>query len=137
MERTPNRKKIEIELQLRREHAIRKARNSHVSDGSHGGGKTDIGSPSSRVSHMGEDRGLLKRMDGLEESMKLIMAALNIEGMENRRTTKEDVGATGGNTYTGNLMKDNTDVESYINCTQPNAMEDEVIVGVRISMKVG
>ena len=119
------------------QHFERSLHFDHVSDGSHGGGKVDLGSPSSRVSHMGEDRGLLKRMEGLEESMMLIMVALNIGGMENRRTTNEDVGAAGGNTHTGNLVKDSTNVEPYINCTQPDAMEDEVIVGARIAVKVG
>ena len=137
LERAPTRSDIEMELKLRREDAARKAGKSHVSDGSRGVGIADYGSPSSRVSHMGEDRGLLKRMEGLEESMKLIMAALNIGGMENRRTTNEDVGAAGGNTHTGDVVKDSTDVEPYIDCTQPDAMEDEVIVGARIAEKVG
>jgi hypothetical protein len=72
-----------MELQLRRKDAIRKTGNNHISDGSCERGKTDLGSPSSRVSHMGKDRDLLKRMDGLEENMKLIMTILNIRGVEN------------------------------------------------------
>ena len=68
--------------------------------------------------------------------MKLIMTALNIGGMENRRTTNEDGGAADGSTHTRNLVKNNTDVDPYINCTQPNTMEDEVIMGVRIAVKV-
>jgi hypothetical protein len=49
-----------MELQLRGKDAIRKVRKNHMSDGSRGDDKADLGSPSSRVSHMGEDRGLLK-----------------------------------------------------------------------------
>ena len=63
--------------------AIRKAGKSHMSDGSRGASKVDLGSPSSRVSHISEDQILLKRMEGLEKSIKLIMTALNIGGMEN------------------------------------------------------
>ena len=44
-------------------------------------------------------------------SMKLIMAALNIGRMENRRTTNKNVRAVGGNTHIENLVKYNTDVE--------------------------
>ena len=128
---TPTRSEIEMELQLRRDHAIRNIGKSHVLDGSCRGDKADLGSSSSRVSHIGKDHDLLKRMDGLEESMKLIIAALNIKGMENRKTTNEDVGAAGENIYTGNLMNDNTDVEPYINCTQPDAMKNDVIVVLR------
>ena len=80
---------------------------------------------------MGEDRGLLNRMDGLDESMKLIMTTLNIGGMENQRTTNEDIGAVGGSIHTGNL------VNELINCTQPDPMKDEVIVGAKIAVKVG
>jgi len=65
------------------------------------------------------------------------MTALNIGGMENRRTINEDVGAAGGSTHMGNLVKDSTYIEPYINCTQPDAMEDEVIVDARIAAKVG
>ena len=117
MERAPTREEIEVELQLRRGIAIRKARKNHMSDGSRGVDKVDIGSPSRRVSHMGEDWGLLKRMDGLEESMKLIMPALNIGGMENQRPRDLDVGVVGRNTYTGNLVNDSTNVEPHIDCT--------------------
>jgi len=137
LERTPTLEEIEVELQLRKDDAIRKAGKSHMSDGSRGGGKVDLGSPSSLVSHMGEDRGLLKRMDGLQESMKLIMTTLNIGGVENRRTRNEDVGTTSRSTHTGNLVKDNTDVESYINCTQPKMMKDDVIVDARTAVKMG
>ena len=35
-----------------------------------------------------------------------------------------------------NLVRDNTNVEPYINCTQPDAMEDEVIVGAKIVVKI-
>jgi hypothetical protein len=76
-------------------------------------------------------------MDGLEESMKLIMATLNIEGMKNRNIINEDVGAAGESTHTENLVNDSTDVKPYINCTQPDAMEEEIIVNVKIAAKVG
>ena len=113
-----------------------KADKTHVSDGSRGGGKVDLGFPSSCVSHMGEDRGLLERMDGLEKNMKLIMTALNIGGMENRWTTNEDVGAAGRNSHTENLVNNNTNVEPYINSTQPDVTEDEIIIGAKIVVKV-
>lgn len=87
-----------------------------MSDGSHEGDKAGIGSSSSRVTHMGNDQGLLKQMDGLEESIKLIMTTLNIRGVENRRTRNKDVGTARGSTYTKNLVNDSTDVEPYINC---------------------
>jgi hypothetical protein len=45
---------------------------------------------------MDENRGMLKQMDEFKESMKLIMAALNIGGVENRKTKNEDIGAIGG-----------------------------------------
>jgi len=60
-----------MELYIRREDVIRKARKSHMSDGSRGGGKADLDFPSRRVFYMGEDRGVLKRMYGLEENMEL------------------------------------------------------------------
>jgi len=65
------------------------------------------------------------------------MAALNIGGMEMQITRNEEVGAAGGSTYTENLVKDSTDVEPYVNCTHPDVMEDEVILGARIAVKVG
>ena len=58
------------------------------------------------------------------------------KAVENWRTSNEDVGATGGNTHMENLVRDNTNVEPYINCTQPDAMEDEVIVGAKIVVKI-
>ena len=130
LERAPTRSDIEMELKQRRDDAARKAGKSHVSDGSRGGAKADVGSPSSRVSHMGEDRGLLARMEGLEESMKLIMAALNIGGKENRKNTNEDIGAGAGYNLTGNLVNESSDVEPIIVCTQTYAMEDEVFMKV-------
>ena len=107
-----------------------------MSDASRGGGKIDLGSPSSHVSHVDEDRGLLKRMDVLEENMKLIMTALNIGGVKNRITRNKDVGVAGESTYTENLVKDRIDVEPHIDWTQPILKEDEVIVDVRIVVRV-
>jgi hypothetical protein len=44
-----------------------------------GGSRIDRGSLSSRQSKMGSDRDIHKRIDGLEENMKLILAALKID----------------------------------------------------------
>jgi hypothetical protein len=74
-----------MELQLRREDVIQKAGKSHMSNGLHGGSKANLGSPSSRVSYMGEDRGVLKRMDVLEESIKL-KRLRQLAGVGNKRT---------------------------------------------------
>ena len=93
LERASTRSDIEMKLKQRREDAVWKAGKSYMSDDSRRGAKADVGSPSSRVFHVDEDRGLLKQMEGLEESMKLNMAALNIGGMKNRKNTNEDIGA--------------------------------------------
>ena len=74
------------ELQSRREEAKRRANTSHMSSGSRGKARVDLSSPLSRVSNAGDDRDLHKRMLGLEESMKLIMVALKIGGVEITQT---------------------------------------------------
>ena len=53
---------------------------------------------------MDEDQDLLKRMDGLEESMKLIMIALNIGGADNWRSRNE------------NPVKNNTPTKPHNEC---------------------
>ena len=61
-----------------------------------GGSRYDRGSLSSRQSKMGSDRDIHKRMDGLEENMKLILAALKIEhgGSVPPPTVEPGAGAT-------------------------------------------
>lgn len=51
-----------------------------MSDVSRRGGRINHSSPSSRVSNTGENWDLHKQLEGLDESMKLIMDALNIGG---------------------------------------------------------
>jgi hypothetical protein len=61
-----------------------------------GGSRYDRGSLSSRQSKMGSDRDIHKRMDGLEENMKLILVALKIEqgGSAPPPTVEPGAGAT-------------------------------------------
>lgn len=89
MKRAPICKEIEAELQLRTGDGIKRIGRSHMFDTSRGGGKIDHTSPSSCVFNMGEDRNLFKWMDELEESMKLIVATLNIGGVDNQVTIKK------------------------------------------------
>lgn len=84
-----------------------------MSDASHGRGKINQSSLSSRVSNMCEDQNLLKRMHGLEESMKLIMAALNIGGVDNQGAKNENFGALVGSSIVENLVKDNTHAKPH------------------------
>lgn len=51
----------------------------------------DVSSPSSFVSNADENRDLHKRMFGLKESIKLIIAALKIREVESRDITKENI----------------------------------------------
>ena len=90
MERPPTRSEIEAELQSRREKATRRA-GSHISDGSRGGARVDLSSPSSRISNAGADHDLHKRMLGLEENMKLILSALKIGGLETTESVKNNL----------------------------------------------
>ena len=92
MERAPTRLEIEAEFQSRREDAKRRADTNHMSSGSQGGARVDLSSPSSRVSNADEDCDLHKRMLGLEESLKLIMAALKIGGVETTQTMEDNIG---------------------------------------------
>ena len=62
-----------------------------MSSGSRGGARLDLDSPSSRVSNVGENRDLHKRMLGLEESIKLIMAALKIGNVGSTQTMSDNI----------------------------------------------
>ena len=128
LERVPTRSEIEAELQLRREDATRRGGKSHLTDGSRGGGKVGLSSPSSRVSNAGEDQDLYKRMLGLGENMKLIMAALKIEGVDSRDTTKEDIEAVGGASNVENPSKEIASADIQKECLQLELQENEVIV---------
>ena len=64
---------------------------SHMSSGSRGGARVDLDSPSSRVSNQGENRDLHKRMLGLEESIKLIMATLKIGNVGSTQTVEDNI----------------------------------------------
>lgn len=85
---------------------------------------------------MDEDRNLLKRMDELEESMKLIVATLNIGGVDNQGTIKENFEALGGNNYVENPMKDNALAEPHNKCVQQKLKENKVIVGTVIAERM-
>ena len=59
-----------------------------MSSASHGGSRVDRSSPSSRVSNMEQDQDLHTRMARLEESMKLVLVALNIGQVEPTRIAR-------------------------------------------------
>ena len=124
----PTRSEIEAELQSRREDAVRRAGKSHLTDGSRGGGKVDLSSPSSHVSNAGVDRDLHKRILGLEENMKLIMAALKIGGVGSSDTAKEDIGAVGEASNVENPSQKIASADIQKECLQPELQENEVIV---------
>lgn len=88
--RAPTRSEIEAELQSRKKKATWRAGMSHISSGSRKGATVDLNSPLSRVSNAGEDRDLHKRILRLEESMKLIMVALKIRGLETTEIVKDN-----------------------------------------------
>lgn len=90
-----------------------------------------------RRSNMDEDLDLLKHMDGLEESMKLIMVTLNIQGVNNQRAKNVNFGALGGSSIAENLVKDNTPAKPHNECLQQELKEDKVIVGTLIVERVG
>ena len=91
MERAPTGSEFEAHLQPRREEEKRQASMSHMSSGSRGRARLDLDSPSSRVSNVGENRDLHKRMLGLEESIKLIMAALKIGNVGSTQTMSDNI----------------------------------------------
>lgn len=91
MERAPTGSEFEAHLQPRREEEKRQASMSHMSSGSRGRARLDLDSPSSRVSNVGENRNLHKRMLGLEESIKLIMAALKIGNVGSTQTMSDNI----------------------------------------------
>ena len=78
LERTLTRQEFDLSMRKEKEAMTRKAGGSHVSSMSPGGSRFDRSSPSSMHSKMVPDRDIHKRMDGLEESLKLILAALKI-----------------------------------------------------------
>ena len=128
LERVPTRSEIEAELQSQREDAVRRVGKSHLIDGSRGGDKVSLSSPSSRVSNGGVDRDLHKRMLGLEENMKLIMATLKIGGMDSTDTAKEDIGVVGEASNVENPSKEIASADIQKECLQPELQENEVIV---------
>lgn len=128
LERVPTRSEIEAELKSRREDAVRRAGKSHLTDGSRKGGKIDLSSPSSRVSNAGVVRDLHKRMLGLEENMKFIMAALKIGGVDSRDTAKEGIGAVGEASNVENPSTQIASADIEKECLQPELQENEVIV---------
>jgi hypothetical protein len=62
-----------------------------MSSGSRGRARVDLSSSSSRVSNVGENRDLHKRMLGLEENFKLIMATLKIGNVESTQTVEDNI----------------------------------------------
>ena len=78
LERTLIRQEFDLSMRKEKEAVTKKAGGSHVSSMSLGGSRFDHSSPSSMYSKMVPDRDIHRRMDGLEESMKLILAALKI-----------------------------------------------------------
>ena len=79
----------------------------------HRRGKINHSFSSSHIFHTSDDQGILKRMEGLEEIMKLIMTTLNIGGVKNRGTKNENVRIASINTYMKNPVKDNILVHLY------------------------
>jgi hypothetical protein len=78
LERTLTRQEFDLSMRKEKEVVTRKACGSHVSSMSPGGSRFDRNSPSSMHSKMVPDRDIHRRMDGLEESLKLILDALKI-----------------------------------------------------------
>jgi hypothetical protein len=91
LERAPTGSEFEADLQPLREEGKRLAGMSHMSSGCRGGARVNLDSPSSRVSNVGENRDLHKRMLGLEESIKLIMAALKIGNVGSTQTVSDNI----------------------------------------------
>ena len=77
---------------MKREKTKQRASTNHMSSGSRGETRVDLNSLSSRVSNASEDRDLHKWMLGLEESIKLIMVALKMGGIETTQTMEENIG---------------------------------------------
>lgn len=78
LERTLTRQEFDLSMRKEKEVVTRKAGGSHVSSMSPRGSRFDRSSPSSIHSKMVSNRDIHGRMDRLEESLKLILAALKI-----------------------------------------------------------
>jgi hypothetical protein len=78
LERTLTQQEFDLSMRKKKEVVTRKTGGSHVSSMSPRGSRFDRSSPSSMHSKMVPDRDIYRRMDGLEESLKLILDALKI-----------------------------------------------------------
>jgi hypothetical protein len=76
--RNLTRQELDLSMRKEKEAITRKASGNYVSSMSPGGSRFDRSSPSNNFSKMVPDRDIHRRMDGLEESMKLILVALKI-----------------------------------------------------------
>ena len=66
-------------------------------------------------------------MLGLEESMKVIMAAQKIGGVDNTETAKENIGALAQASNVKNLSIEISSTETYNECLQHEFKENECL----------
>ena len=107
LERTLTRQEFDLSMRKEKEAVTRKAGGSHVSFMSPGGSRFDRSSSSSMHSKMVPDRDIHRCMDGLEESMKLILAALKIPQVDVVPPPNVQLEARAASSSAENLDKDN------------------------------
>ena len=107
LERTLTRQEFDLSMRKEKEAMTRKAGGSHVSSMSPGGSKFDRNSPSSMHSKMVPDTDIHRRMDGLKDSMKLILVALKIPQVDVVPPPNVQLEAGAASSSLENLDKDN------------------------------
>lgn len=92
-----------MELQRRKGDETQKAGTSHMYVVSCRGSKFEYNSLSNRLSNMGQDKDLHTRMEGLDNSIKLILTILIIVGVESTRIGKQNIETHIAKNFTENL----------------------------------
>lgn len=88
------------------------------------------------MSNAGEERDLHKRMFGLEETIKLIMAAIKIWGVNNTKSANENIRALVEASNVKNPSMEIAHTETHNECLQHEFKENEVIVDTQIVDRV-